>query len=104
MGSAFLRGSVQNSVDEFIAIGRAELFGQLHCLCQRHSVRQFGLRGQFVQGQPQYRVYFRLLPDSRSDRNVDVISIQRFPGRFHLERPFFFAKGEFPCQTQHITH
>jgi hypothetical protein len=41
-------------------IGRAKLLGQLHGFIERHAVRQLGVRLQFVQTQPQYRVLYRI--------------------------------------------
>jgi hypothetical protein len=51
-----LRGSVQNSIDELVPIRRAKLLGQLHRLCECYAVRQFRVRLQFMQAQPQNRV------------------------------------------------
>ena len=54
----------------------------------------------------QHFVYLRLLHDHRPDRNVARSSRPNVsPAAFIQERPFYFvfAKGDFPCQTQHIT-
>jgi hypothetical protein len=48
-----LRGSVQDGIDELMPIRRAKLLGQLHRFCERYAVRQFGMRLQFMQAQPE---------------------------------------------------
>jgi hypothetical protein len=52
-----LRGSVQDGIDELMPIRRAKLLGQLHRFCECYAVRQFGVRLQFMQAQPQNRVF-----------------------------------------------
>ena len=53
MRPRLLRGSVQDGIDELMAIRRTKLLGQLHGLRECHPVRQLGVRLQFVQAQPQ---------------------------------------------------
>lgn len=60
MRPRLLRGSVQHGIDELMPIRRTKLLGQLHGFCKHHPVRQLGVRLQFVQAQPQYRVLDRI--------------------------------------------
>src|ERR1700761_887623 len=57
MRAGFPRGSVQDRIDEFVAVGRAELFGQLHRLIESHSIRQFRMRQQLVKAEPERRMF-----------------------------------------------
>ncbi len=48
----FLCGSIQHRIHELMAVGRAELLGELHRFGERHTVGQFRAVLQLVQPQP----------------------------------------------------
>ena len=53
--------AVQNRVHELVSVGRAESLGEIHRLGERNAIRQFGMRLELVQTQPQHRVLDRIV-------------------------------------------
>ncbi len=82
MRPQFAGGAVEDRIDEFMSVGRAELLRELHRLAERDAVRQFVARLQFVHAEPQYRVLDRIevvrrnLAEAR-DRGVERLALRR---------------------------
>src|SRR6185437_2413247 len=89
-GPQFPRGPIQYGVDEFVPGRRAELLGQLYGLGQHHTVRQLRAGGEFVQPQPQHRVFDRIELGRRNLAQAHEVRIQCLP--FRRNRREQFAK------------